>query len=140
MAKAFNITSASFDPDGATGSRALGSPMSARIAIRGEMANDSTGVDNFVSAQRLVRRKVFIQVAFNDHDDMRVIQSNSYLGAQGTLTIVVPDVNGAAQTGTISNAILTEVVGDAQHAEFGSHIATFEAISTDGSTNPISWV
>lgn len=141
MARVYNITSASFDPAGAPADQALGAPVNARIAVQGEVVDDSTGLDLFVSINRLARRKVVIQIAFNDHDDMQVLQGDTYLGAAGVLVIKAPNTASPPvdQIGTIADALLTEVIGDAQHAEFGSHIATFEAIASGGAASPLVW-
>lgn len=138
MARSFNIKSATFNSGGA---QALGAPVNGRTAVQGEVVNESAGVDAFVVQQRLTRRKVTIQISFNDHDNMQNLQ-NSFIGATGNLVLVVPDDASPPvdQTATISNVMLAEVIGDAQHAAFGSHIATFEAVSSDGTTNPIVWV
>ena len=138
MARSFNVKSATFNSGGA---QAMGAPVNMRISARGEVIDDSTGVDTYVAQQRLSRRKSIIQISFNDHDDMQNLQDTVGIGAVGTLTIVVPDSASPPvdQTATITGVMLAEVSQDAQHAAFGSHIATFEAVAADGVTNPISW-
>ena len=136
MARVFNITSAVFD------GQTMGAPVSARIALQGEVVDEAAGKDVYPVLNRLVLRKAVIQVSFNDHDDLQAMQKNlGKHGVSGTLTIKAPDTADppADQTATITNALCTEIIQDAQHAQFGSHIATFEAITTDGQTNPIAW-
>lgn len=139
MAKVYNITSATFDPDGAAALQAIGFPVNHRVALQGEVVRDSTGKDLFVQANRVAQSFALIQIAFNDHDDLQALQGNSYYGKKGTLVLKVPDTSDVDQTATISDARLAEAIGDAQHADFGSHIVTFEAVASDGVTNPIIW-
>ena len=134
--KFFNIKSADFDSG--AGAKSLLFPVNARISLQGERNADSTGVDQFQTHQRLTRRKATIQISFNSRDDLEEFQQNQF-GKEGTLTVTAPDTALADRKATIKNALCTEVLGDVQHAEFGSHIATFETVSLGGSTNPIVW-
>lgn len=133
--KAFNLKSATF------GAQVLGFPVNARSDSRGDTENDSTGLDGFIADQRLVRRKIFVQISFNDFDDAQAMQ-NAQVGTEATLKFVVPDTTeptAVNKEATILRCLCTGVSIDTQHAEFGSHIASFESRAGDGSTNPISW-
>jgi hypothetical protein len=131
MAKNFHVGTATFD--GVT----ISDVQNHRIATRGEVVNNSAGVDDFVSSQRVVGRKVFIQVSFNDHDDIRALQGK--LGTEATLTLTAVDDAAVSKVATVLTAILIEAVADAQHADYGQHVVTWEARAADGATDPLSW-
>jgi hypothetical protein len=61
-------------------------------------------------------------------------------GAVGTLIATLNDAKGAsggAVVFTLSNAVFENADTQAQHAQFGSVTGTWQAYSTDGSTNPL---
>ena len=130
-ASVFNITSAVFD------GQAMGRPISGQVGLRGTVVNQSTGTQAFVTAQKLVQRKSISTVAFADIDDVASMQDK--IGESGTLIIIIPNATTGIRTATITNAMLVDVVAAGAHAEFGTHVAIFEAISTDGAANPVSW-
>lgn len=127
----FNITSATFD------SQAMLRPISGQMELRGVVVNQSTGVHKYVSDQKLTQIKGFGVVAFNDIDSLASMQGK--IGDEGALALVVPKSSSGSATGTMSNAMLVAIVGAGAHAEFGTHIAIFEAKSSDGTTTMIVW-
>jgi hypothetical protein len=63
-------------------------------------------------------------------------------GATGTLTATLNDAKaavGGAVVFTMINAVFENADTQAQHAQFGSVTGTWQAFSTDGSTNPLSF-
>lgn len=130
MASGFNITSLNFGG-------LLNNPLSGRIDERGDVVNESTGTQALITDQKLVRRKVIATVAFDDIDDLATLSGK--MGTEDTLVIVIPKATTGVKTATIANAMLTNIVGAGDHAEFGTHVAIFEARSSDGSTNPVVW-
>jgi hypothetical protein len=132
MAKNYSIVSATFD------GQAMGSPRSYRVAVLGRTECRSAGVDRYVSTLKLSARKVVVRVSFNDQTDLEAMQTGKH-GVTGTLSLATKDLSGASRTCAVANATCVEVAGDAQHADYGRHVATFEAISSDGATNPVTW-
>jgi hypothetical protein len=62
-------------------------------------------------------------------------------GTVGTLTASLNDAKGVANGGvafTLSNAVFENADTQAQHAQFGSVTGTWQAFSSDGSTNPLA--
>ncbi len=131
MARNFHIQDGTFD--GIT----ISSTQNHRIAARGEVVNNSAGVDDFVASQRVVGRKIFVQLAFNDQDDIQSLQGK--IGTEATLTLRARDDASVTRVATVLTAVLMEAVADAQHADYGQHIATWEAVASDGATNPVCW-
>ena len=63
-------------------------------------------------------------------------------GTAATLTATLNDAKGAtggAVVFTMSNAVFENADTQAQHAQFGSVTGTWQAFSTDGSTNPLAF-
>ena len=63
-------------------------------------------------------------------------------GASGTLTATLNDAklaSGGAVVFTLANAVFENADTQAQHAQFGSVTGTWQAFSSDGSTNPLSF-
>ena len=131
MTSSFNITSAVFGA-------ALKKPISGSLDGQGEVVNESSGTDPYISDQKLVRRKTLVTVAFNDIGDFATLWAKR--GTEDTLVIVIPHATGGgSSTATISNAMLVNVVGGGEHAAFGTFIGIFEARSSDGTTDPVAW-
>ena len=130
-ASGFNITSGTFD------GQAMKRPISGQAEVRGVAVNESTGTQTFISDQKLVQIKGFATMAFNDIDDLALMTAK--IGDEGTLIMVIPKATTGTKTVTISNAMLIAIVGGGAHTEFGTHVAIFEAKSSDGDTNPVVW-
>jgi hypothetical protein len=63
-------------------------------------------------------------------------------GASGTLLATLKDSKGASGGDvnfTMANAVFENADTQAQHAQFGSVTGTWQAYSSDGSTNPLSF-
>jgi hypothetical protein len=63
-------------------------------------------------------------------------------GAAGTLLATLKDSKGASGGDvlfTLANAVFENADTQAQHAQFGSVTGTWQAYSSDGSTNPLSF-
>lgn len=63
-------------------------------------------------------------------------------GTTGTLSFTHADAKGAsggAIVYTVSNAVAGETSANGPHSQFGTGSITFEAYSSDGSTNPVSF-
>ena len=130
-ASGFNITSAIFD------GQTMLKPISGQIELRGVVVNESAGTQVFISDHKLTQIKAFATVAFNDIDDLALMQNK--IGDEGTLVVVVPKATTGTKTGTVSNAMVVAIVGGGAHAEFGTHISIMEARSSDGIVNPVVW-
>lgn len=131
MARNFHVDDATFD------GIVISSVQNHRIAVEGDVDNNSAGKDNYVSGHRLVGRKVFIDLNFNDFDDIQLLQAKE--GTEATLTLKAVNEAGVTVVATVLTAILRSAVSDAQHAAFGQHVCRWEARAADGATNPLSW-
>ena len=63
-------------------------------------------------------------------------------GTTATLTATLNDAKGAtggAVVFTLANAVFENADTQAQHAQFGTVTGTWQAYSSDGSTNPLSF-
>jgi hypothetical protein len=62
-------------------------------------------------------------------------------GTTNTLTATLSDAKGqvgGAVVFTMSNAVFENADTQAQHAQFGTVIGTWQAYSSDGTTNPLA--
>lgn len=136
MAKNYTLEAVTFGvaPQTVT---AVGSPQLYRTSNGYQAKDIDAGNDSRVSAHRAAHGKGIIQISFNDQGTMETL--NAALGQERTLVLETKLLDGSRRIGTCLNALLLNVTSDAQHAEYGMHVATFESISSDGSTNPISW-
>lgn len=131
MARNLNVSSAVF------GAQAMTDPINFKAVATGEIAPNSAGVDVGISSQVLVNRRGELQVSFNDLATALLMLINEF-GEEKTLVLKTPNLSQADTTITIINCLCKEVLIDAQHNDYGAHIALFEARYVDGSTNPFS--
>ncbi len=131
MSRNKNVVSARF------GATLMNSPKFWRAEAQGQTLEDQIGPDVAITSADLVGRRIVIQVSFSDWDsavDMMLLQ----WGATADLDIrsekLLADDPGAADIGLVFNdrAVCVSVQIDAQHAEVGSHVATFIMFSTTG--------
>ena len=63
-------------------------------------------------------------------------------GTKGTFTATAADALGAtngAVVYTLINAVVAASTAGGQHSQYGNGVLTFEAFSSDGTTNPLSF-
>lgn len=131
MAVNFNVTSATFD------SQLMSRPVNFKAVGTGDVAPNSSGTDVGISSQVLVNRRGELQVSFNDLATA-ILMLTVKLGVEGQLDLITPDLSAGVTAITIVDVICKEVLIDAQHNDYGAHVALFEARYADGVTNPFS--
>jgi len=101
----------------------------------GELIQHSGGVDTYLTYQSLQKKVTTVTVVSDDPAVLLAIR-----GGNGTLTVTIPPAGTSAVTTTITGSMmLVDVSGSSAHASVdGNHTLTFSAISTDGSSEPIT--
>lgn len=130
MAKNVNVSLAKFD------TQEMREPQNFKMALTGEDAPNSAGEDVGHADIIIVNRRVEIQVSFNDLADAVSLLAK-HGDTEGELEIQSPDLATTNTVIKISETKLREVLIDAQHNDYGAHIAIFVARYADGKTNPI---
>jgi hypothetical protein len=72
--------------------------------------------------------------------DIGTVMANFAPGTTSTLSATLNDAksqSGGAVVFTMANAVFENADAQAQHAQFGSVTGTWQAFSSDGSTNPL---
>lgn len=120
MARNWTIVSATFD------GHPLGSPQNYRKGKRWTPKTLSAGVETVVTSMKRAEGMGHIQVFFNDLDDLGVLENLSDDDAQDkTLTLITQNESGVSKTMNITHATLMETLQDAQHVDYGAHMAMF---------------
>jgi hypothetical protein len=133
MARNWTIVSATFD------GHPLGSPQNYRKGKRWTPKTLSAGVETVVTSMKRAEGMGHIQVFFNDLDDLGVLENLSDDDAQDkTLVLVTQDESGKAKTMTLDHVTLIETLQDAQHVDYGAHMAMFlvRGTSAQGPDDP----
>lgn len=132
MSRNVNVSSVSHD------GQAMLDPQNFKAIATGRKSQHSAGEDVGVSDDLLVERIIQVQISFNDLATA-ILMLTTKFGVSGTLLLKTKTPGAGAETTlTVIDALCGEVLIDAQHNEYGAHIALFEAKYTDGSTFPVS--
>ena len=118
----------------------MAEPRNYRIAGEFQTIEDSAGADKAISSNDAVRGRVAIQVAFADHDSAAaMIVGLAALSKEGTINVRTEALGTDAELNLrITLCRNTNVIMDAQHADAGSHVATFVGRTSDGDSFGIS--
>lgn len=131
-----NVTGCTWTPSGGSVVN-LTEITEADVDRGGEMKPWYADGATFAKAMKQVRLTRSLTLMGGNLAQLSAIPSNT----PGTLVVVINDLNNGTSTGamtlTLSNAVLANNPFKGQQSEYGTGSITFNAFSTDGTTDPL---